>query len=219
MWAWSCSYIAIYNRDVNFYVCCAVQYKWHDTFSYLNILWNYLNRLASSMNGLFSLSFSNFHSAPKRFEISELCIFGFSWAIFLLCPLDQTIKAFMGLLICSWPECNGLGEDIFGKTVQHLTPVLSNNDWSYRHLGFATSKRGAEFWLLYLARLSWCYDSDELKPTTVGIARYFPMFVEQGWRHHAVIVGGLRIGGLNLLIWVFRTSTGYSSYFWFYRSM
>jgi hypothetical protein len=27
-----------------------------------------------------------------------LCILGFSWAILRLCPLDQTIKAFMGRL-------------------------------------------------------------------------------------------------------------------------
>ena len=55
-----------------------------------------LNLLASSMNGRFSPSESSFHSAPNRLEISELCIFGFSWAIFRLCPLDHTIKAFMG---------------------------------------------------------------------------------------------------------------------------
>lgn len=66
--------------------------------------------MASSMNGLFSLSLNNFHSAPSLFEISELCILGFSCAIFLLWPLDHTIKAFMGLLMCSW--FRGLGEDI-----------------------------------------------------------------------------------------------------------
>lgn len=53
------------------------------------------------MNGRFSFSLSNFHSAPSLFEISELCIFGFSWAIFRLWPRDQTIKAFIGRLICS----------------------------------------------------------------------------------------------------------------------
>lgn len=53
---------------------------------------------ASSMNGLFSVSVRSFHSAPSRFEISELCILGFSCAILRLCPLDQTMKAFMGLL-------------------------------------------------------------------------------------------------------------------------
>lgn len=69
----------------------------------------YLNRLASSMKGLFSNSVNTFHSDPNRLDISELCILGFSWAILRRCPLDQTMKAFMGLLICSpalleaWP--------------------------------------------------------------------------------------------------------------------
>ncbi len=36
------------------------------------------SRFASSMNGLFSSSVSNFHSAPSRLLISELCILGFS---------------------------------------------------------------------------------------------------------------------------------------------
>ena len=35
--------------------------------------------LASSMKGVFSLSDRIFHSEPSRFEISELCILGFSW--------------------------------------------------------------------------------------------------------------------------------------------
>ena len=61
-------------------------------------MWTALNRLASSMKGRFSVSESNFQSAPNRLEISELCIFGFSWAIFLLWPLDQTMNAFIGLL-------------------------------------------------------------------------------------------------------------------------
>ena len=53
---------------------------------------------ASSMNGLFSASVKSFHSAPSLFDISELCILGFSCAILRLCPLDQTMKAFIGLL-------------------------------------------------------------------------------------------------------------------------
>ena len=61
----------------------------------------HLNLFASSMNGLLSRSESSFQSAPSRFEISELCIFGFSWAIFLLWPRDHTMKAFMGRLIWS----------------------------------------------------------------------------------------------------------------------
>lgn len=39
----------------------------------------------------------NHVSLPNLLEISELCILGFSRAIFLLCILDQTINAFMGL--------------------------------------------------------------------------------------------------------------------------
>ncbi|TNN39673.1 hypothetical protein EYF80_050150 [Liparis tanakae] len=57
------------------------------------------SRLASSMYGLFSDSESSFHSAPSLLLISELCILGFSCAIFLLWPRDQTMKAFMGLLM------------------------------------------------------------------------------------------------------------------------
>lgn len=57
-----------------------------------------LNLLASSIKGRFSVSLSSFHSAPSLFDISELCILGFSWAIFRLWPRDHTMKAFMGLL-------------------------------------------------------------------------------------------------------------------------
>ena len=53
------------------------------------------------MKGRFSTSVNTFHSDPSRLDISELCILGFSWAILRLWPLDQTMKAFMGLLICS----------------------------------------------------------------------------------------------------------------------
>ena len=59
----------------------------------------YLKRFASSMNGLLSTSVSSFQSAPSRLEISELCILGFSCAIFLRWPRDQTMKAFIGLLM------------------------------------------------------------------------------------------------------------------------
>lgn len=52
--------------------------------------------LASSINGRFSASDNNFHSAPSLLLISELCIFGFSWAIFRLWPRDHTMKAFIG---------------------------------------------------------------------------------------------------------------------------
>lgn len=51
------------------------------------------------MKGRFSSSLKTFHSAPNRLEISELCILGLSWAIFLRCPRDQTMNAFMGRLI------------------------------------------------------------------------------------------------------------------------
>ena len=49
------------------------------------------------MNGRFSVSLSSFHSAPSRFEISELCIFGFSCAILRRWPRDHTMNAFIGL--------------------------------------------------------------------------------------------------------------------------
>lgn len=38
---------------------------------------------------------------PSRFEISELCIFGFSWAIFLRCNRDHTMNAFIGRFMWS----------------------------------------------------------------------------------------------------------------------
>lgn len=51
------------------------------------------------MNGLFSISVNSFHSAPNLFEISELCIFGLSSAIFRRCIRDQTMNAFIGLFM------------------------------------------------------------------------------------------------------------------------
>lgn len=86
---------------------------------------SHLSLLASSMKGRFSLSLSSFHSAPSLFDISELCILGFSCAIFRLCPLDHTIKAFMGLFTCSF--CRAL-EDISSR--QNPDPdfsILSRN--------------------------------------------------------------------------------------------
>ena len=59
-----------------------------------------LSRLASSIKGCLSRSASSFQRVPSRRLISELCIFGFSWAIFRRWPLDQTMKAFMGRLTC-----------------------------------------------------------------------------------------------------------------------
>ena len=56
---------------------------------------------ASSMYGLFSSSDSAFHCVPSRLLISELCIFGFSSAIFFLILRDQTMNAFIGLLTLS----------------------------------------------------------------------------------------------------------------------
>lgn len=40
-------------------------------------------------------------NSPNRFDISELCIFGLSDAIFLRCNRDHTINAFIGRFICS----------------------------------------------------------------------------------------------------------------------
>lgn len=54
------------------------------------------------MKGLFSFSFRCFHLVPRRFDISELCIFGFSRAIRRRCARDQTMNAFIGLLTRSY---------------------------------------------------------------------------------------------------------------------
>lgn len=69
--------------------------------NYDSLFTKYLKRFASSMNGRFWHSVNSFHSAPSRFDISELCIFGLSCAIFRRWPRDQTIKAFIGLFIWS----------------------------------------------------------------------------------------------------------------------
>jgi hypothetical protein len=63
-------------------------------------MWTARSRFASSMNGLFCISVSSFHSAPNLFEISELCILGLSTAILRLWMRDQTMKAFIGRLMC-----------------------------------------------------------------------------------------------------------------------
>ena len=62
---------------------------------------SHLKRLASSIKGLLSASVKSFQSAPSLLDISELCILGFSCAIFLRWPRDQTMKAFIGLLMWS----------------------------------------------------------------------------------------------------------------------
>jgi hypothetical protein len=69
---------------------------------------------ASSMNGRFSDSVNVFHSDPSRFEISELCIFGFSCAIWRRFMRDQTMKAFIGRLM--WL-----------LSIFFLSPLLINN--------------------------------------------------------------------------------------------
>ena len=67
--------------------------------AFRDFLFGQLGFLTSSMKGRFWDSVRVFHSDPNRFEISELCILGFSCAIFLRWPRDQTMKAFIGLLM------------------------------------------------------------------------------------------------------------------------
>ena len=64
-------------------------------------MWMPRSRFDSSMNGRFSSSVIVRHCSPSRLLISELCIFGFSWAIFRRCPRDHTMKAFIGLFTLS----------------------------------------------------------------------------------------------------------------------
>lgn len=71
-----------------------------------------LSLFASSIYGRFSISVSNFHSAPSLLDISELCIFGLSRAIFRLWILDHTMKAFIGLFMWAtslWDRVSWLG--------------------------------------------------------------------------------------------------------------
>ena len=65
-------------------------------YSGCSFMWRARRRLASSMNGLLSSSLSFFHSLPRRLLISELCIFGLSWAILRRWPRDHTMNAFIG---------------------------------------------------------------------------------------------------------------------------
>lgn len=83
-----------------------------------------LSRFASSMNGRFWHSVSSFHSAPKRLEISELCIFGLSWAILRRWPRDHTMNAFIGRLIWSCCDFN-IVCDIFAFTYMHSNTKIT----------------------------------------------------------------------------------------------
>lgn len=47
----------------------------------------------------------NTNNSPSRLEISELCIFGLSWAILRRCSRDQTMNAFIGRLMCCSSAC------------------------------------------------------------------------------------------------------------------
>lgn len=84
------------------------------------------NRFASSMNGHLSFSESFFHSAPRRFEISELCILGLSTAILRLCMRDQTINAFMGRFTCESLDVLGLLSKPFGEV-----NAAGDNGWNW----------------------------------------------------------------------------------------
>lgn len=99
----------------------------------------YRNRFASSMNGRFCPSVSNFHSAPKRFDISELCIFGLSWAILRRCPRDQTMKAFMGRLMWSWLWC-----DPFWRELGFALELELELEWWWWCILDATGKGAAD---------------------------------------------------------------------------
>ena len=59
-----------------------------------------LSRFASSIKGCLSRSANSFQRVPRRRLISELCILGFSVAIFRRWPRDKTMNAFMGRLTC-----------------------------------------------------------------------------------------------------------------------
>jgi len=97
-----------------------------------------LNLFASSINGRFSISDRIFHSAPSLFEISELCIFGFSCEIFLLWPLDQTMNAFMGRLMWSL--------DLLGLMLTHIQPHwMKQTTWFLSKLLFQTNWEGLFF--------------------------------------------------------------------------
>lgn len=94
----------------------------------------YLNRFASSMNGRFWHSVSSFHSAPSRFDISELCIFGLSWAIFRRWPRDHTMNAFIGRFMWSLWFFIRICDIVYGlfllaKQIENWYPFFSSFEY------------------------------------------------------------------------------------------
>ncbi len=57
-------------------------------------------RSASRMKGILSLSFKSFQRLPSLLEISALCMSGDCSIILRLSICDQTMNAFIGLLMC-----------------------------------------------------------------------------------------------------------------------
>ena len=102
------------------------------------------------MKGLFSNSVNTFHSDPNRLDISELCILGFSWAILRRWPLDQTMKAFMGLLICSPALLFGPPFGPISLKNRQSTEITSSSTDYY---SWCCSSRGGFSGNLTLARL------------------------------------------------------------------
>lgn len=169
--------------------------------------------MASSIKGLFSPSLKSFHSAPNLFDISELCIFGFSCAIFRLWPLDHTIKAFIGLLMCSWPVWwtpAGFGDDIF-SVITWWSSLIHTNIVT----GSVISERLQNMWrerrkVLYYERHGNCtnfyhsrlpYQTKLIIQTGVvsscpDFQKYLPPRAKEGWRGWQG--GRLSEGGVNV---------------------
>ena len=61
-------------------------------------------------------------NSPSCLEISELWSLGLAWAIFRLWTRDQTMKAFIGLLMCSFLSL--LGELLLGLVEELEAPEL-----------------------------------------------------------------------------------------------
>lgn len=119
---------------------------------------NYLKRFASSIKGRFWHSVNSFHSAPSRFDISELCIFGLSWAIFRLWPRDQTINAFMGRFMWSdWDLINIC--DIFSNDCRSHAANNHNINGGFPQKDFLFQRLFVKLFELVLSQENRCLNS------------------------------------------------------------
>lgn len=161
-------------------------------------MWTARNLFASSTYGRFSASDRSFHSAPSRFDISELCIFGFSCAIRRRRSLLQTINAFMGRLTRSGLHLPLLSpfafEPVFGDGARIVVVDMANRTRqiqiklpsSWRALNFPRQNSDG----LSRVRLSFCRGTlSKPRYTLMKTTRYFWLSPP---RSHVLLIGRKR---------------------------